>query len=106
MDTKEKARAKAGQESICSHNSTPTLTLRGRIQLSRQLACTFEATAEPLRVNVYWHGKANPSRMGGLAFARYRRARDSFLECRRRTDFAHFWRAKFAHLGPSVPARL
>lgn len=53
---------------------------RQRVQLSAQLACTFVGTLSPLRLDVHWHGKANPSRMGGLAMTRYRRARDAFIE--------------------------
>ncbi len=78
MTTKENARWQAGAE--CNHAVDSTPTIRQRVQVSAQLACTFVATFEPLRVDIHWHGKANPSRMGGLAMARYRRARDAFLE--------------------------
>lgn len=79
MDTKENARWQAGAKRQCS---APDFTPihRHRVQLSAQLACTFEGTTTPPRIDVYWHGKADPSRMGGLALARYRRARDAFIE--------------------------
>ena len=80
MNTKENARWQAGAESTCAHNSTQTVVLRHRVQLSMHLACTFEATGDPLRLNVYWHGKADPRRIRGRALTRYRRARDAFLE--------------------------
>jgi hypothetical protein len=80
MNTKESARWQAGAESICAFDSTETPVLRHRVQLSAHLACTFEAAGSPLRLNVHWHGKPDPKRVRGLALARYRRARDAFLE--------------------------
>lgn len=79
MTTKENARLQAGAKRQCS---APDLTPihRHRVQLSAQLACTFVASRDPLRLDVYWHGKGDPSRMGGLALDRYRRARDAFIE--------------------------
>jgi hypothetical protein len=80
MNTKENARRKTGAESISASNRTEKMPLRHRVQLSAHQACTFEATTNPLRVNVHWHGKGDPAKLRGLAFARYRRARDLFLE--------------------------
>lgn len=80
MTTKENARRPAGAESTCAHDSTDTVVLRHRVQLSMHLACTFEAASNPLRINVHWHGKPDPRRMRGLALVRYRRARDAFIE--------------------------
>jgi len=80
MTTRENARWQAGEESTCVLKSTATPVLRHRVQLSAHLACTFEAAGSPLRLNVHWHGKPDPRRVRGLALARYRRARDAFLE--------------------------
>jgi hypothetical protein len=80
MTTKENTRLAAGAESDCARNSTESPTLRHRVQLSAQFGCTFVGTLSPLRVDVHWHGKGNPSRIRGLALTRYRRARDAFLE--------------------------
>jgi hypothetical protein len=80
MTTQGNARWQAGTEGDCAGNSTVSPTLRHRVQLSAQLGCTFVGTLSPLRVDVHWHGKGNPSRIRGLALVRYRRARDSFLE--------------------------
>jgi hypothetical protein len=79
MTRQEKAREQAGQKSDCERDSTPSV-LRHRVQLSAQIGCTFVGALNPLRVDVHWHGKVDPSRMGGLAFKRYRHARDSFME--------------------------
>ena len=80
MTTKESACWKAGAERSCASDSSGNPVLRERVQLSAQIACTFVATLSPPRVDVFWHGKGDPRRMRKLAFARYRRARDSFLE--------------------------
>lgn len=80
MTTKENARWQAGAESDCTRHCTESPTLRHRVQLSAQLGCTFVGTLSPLRVDVHWHGKADPTRVHGLALVRYRRERDSFLE--------------------------
>lgn len=81
MTTKENARWQAGAKRTGSGiDSNSPATVRQRVQLSAQLACTFVSTASPQRLDVHWHGKGNPSRMGGLAMARYRRARDAFIE--------------------------
>jgi hypothetical protein len=75
-----KTRLGAGQVNDCTPDSTEKATVRQRVQLSAQCACTFVATFDPTRLDVQWHGNGNPARMGGLALARYRRARDSFIE--------------------------